>query len=1252
MMAVGLSQDELIPYIRGVMQEQSGTLTIACFNSPKNCTVSGDEEKVDALRKTLEKEQIFARKLQVQNAYHSAHMKEVADEYLALLGTLEKPEHPTRGAVEFFSSLFGQKVDDEVLLATYWVSNLVSPVKFKDAVLSMLLSQTGKEQASMRINSAGRALAVDLVLEVGPHSTMQSAIRECCATRSDAASVSILGLLDRRNPTVSSVLGVMGQLCARGFPIDLSALNQIASGEEPLRLLGLPGYAFNHSERNMHESRLVRNYRTRKQPRHDLLGAPVPDWNQETPRWRHYFSADEQPWIRDHQVTNSIVLPAVAYLSMALEALRQIIGPDDKAVSYKLRDVNIKQAMVIADDGDGVEASITLSRMDESSLWSSPVWRRFVITSYNPVADNWIEHCTGYIAVELETTDGPIDQGRERAETSAAEERALKLAESRCVTTVDVEAMYDNLVTSGIKFGPTFRNLSQIRRTPSNTGEATALVTIPDIATLMPFKFTYPHLIHPSTFDSMLQLFLQALLDLEGRNTLSRPLVPTFMKEVWVTADIVSAPDHHFVGRAKSKLIAYDKYESDVTWYDGASRKACVHMSGIRSTFLDSAESRSLTTRSLCHELRWVPHLESLTHASFPKSGLRSKEDDESYRLQIQRFQTASVLLVLEALDIIGDLSPGTLDGHFQKYYSWMLQIRKWFVDDEITAIKRSEVLEIAKDPIAKQKLLDEVSATNANGQIAVRMGSHIVDVLNRKEEALHLMFGQDDALERLYGELVNLGNLPTLWATYLKTIGDNKTNLRILEIGAGTGASTVPILEQLTCVSPEGLLTSSRIKTYTFTDVSAGFFEKAKERFSTYRDIMEFKALDAEKDLSEQSFDLGTYDFIIAQNVIHATADLKATFGNVRRLLKPEGFLLLQEGVRQDYFWSPIAFGQLPGWWAAVEPFRQWNPWIPSSQWGEVLRASGFEVELELADSEVSALHTQSIFVCKSVNNTKKDRAKVAIVTTQAPDAGYTALVQELKTRVEEMTFPGACHVLYYLDVANTDIEDTVCIAVMELERPFLATATEQEFDNFKMMLSACKGMLWVSGDPLQNPALGMITGITRVNRWERDIEDANLVTLHVSEDDKSSANLVDSVVRLFQQQFLEDLPISDINGEYMLKDGSMLTGRLVDAIGADDYLLSKFSRPKPVVKPMKDAGRPLKLSVAAPGLLDRLEWVTDEAYEQPLGETEVEVQTLAAGVNFRDLMIAMGEHMASCMGVEASGRPVLSPNVSNRLC
>jgi 2-polyprenyl-3-methyl-5-hydroxy-6-metoxy-1,4-benzoquinol methylase len=108
-----------------------------------------------------------------------------------------------------------------------------------------------------------------------------------------------------------------------------------------------------------------------------------------------------------------------------------------------------------------------------------------------------------------------------------------------------------------------------------------------------------------------------------------------------------------------------------------------------------------------------------------------------------------------------------------------------------------------------------------------------------------------------------------------------------VLEIGARIDSSTTKNLKLLT--PSENPLYSK----YTFSDILSGFFVAARERFSSYPNI-EYLPLNISKDLSEQGFDGRRYDLILATNVIHATKSLNETLRNIRKLLDPNGRLLL----------------------------------------------------------------------------------------------------------------------------------------------------------------------------------------------------------------------------------------------------------------------------------------------------------------------------------------------------------------------
>jgi len=310
MLAVGLSPKEVEPYLNKVNQQQEGVLIIACHNSPKNITVSGDRRKIDMLDELLKQDGIFSRRLKVDNAYHSPHMLEVRDEYIRLMGDISSGSEPrSESTVEWSSSVTGNLLEPhQGRTAEYWAENLVSPVRFKDSLLAMCLSDTGNAHSNGQANKGG-AIFVDHIIEIGPHHALRSAIKETLASVSIQNKASYLPILRRNDATTETILNTAGSLFCTGYPVNLLAVNHgtcVASVQSPEMLVDLPPYEFNHSTSFWKESRLSKNLRFRQHPRHDLFGAPVLDWNPSEPRWRNYLRRSELPWLMHHRVSKNL----------------------------------------------------------------------------------------------------------------------------------------------------------------------------------------------------------------------------------------------------------------------------------------------------------------------------------------------------------------------------------------------------------------------------------------------------------------------------------------------------------------------------------------------------------------------------------------------------------------------------------------------------------------------------------------------------------------------------------------------------------------------------------------------------------------------------------------------------------------------------------------------------------------------------------------------------------------------------------
>jgi acyl transferase domain-containing protein/2-polyprenyl-3-methyl-5-hydroxy-6-metoxy-1,4-benzoquinol methylase len=154
---------------------------------------------------------------------------------------------------------------------------------------------------------------------------------------------------------------------------------------------------------------------------------------------------------------------------------------------------------------------------------------------------------------------------------------------------------------------------------------------------------------------------------------------------------------------------------------------------------------------------------------------------------------------------------------------------------------------------------------------------------------------------------------------------------VRILEIGAGTGGTTAWLLP---------CLDRDRIE-YVATDLSSGFTRKLEQRFKQYP-LLSTKVLDIEQDPELQGFEPHAYDIVVAASALHATAELGVALKWCRKLLRPQGLLLLSEPVHGRY-WLDLVFGTLEGWWRFKDHDVRANyPLISSARWESLLGDAG----------------------------------------------------------------------------------------------------------------------------------------------------------------------------------------------------------------------------------------------------------------------------------------------------------------------
>lgn len=159
-----------------------------------------------------------------------------------------------------------------------------------------------------------------------------------------------------------------------------------------------------------------------------------------------------------------------------------------------------------------------------------------------------------------------------------------------------------------------------------------------------------------------------------------------------------------------------------------------------------------------------------------------------------------------------------------------------------------------------------------------------------------------------------------------------------------------------------------NKYSSYTFTDISVGFFEEAQETFKGHGRII-YEALDIERDPTTQGFTENSYDLVIASNVLHATKVLDNTMSNVRKLLKPGGKLLVLEAVDNGATRVGFSFCGVPGWWAGADDGRELSPLITPEQWDSLLLRNGFSGLDTVTPGTESVYQPVAVFISTAVD-------------------------------------------------------------------------------------------------------------------------------------------------------------------------------------------------------------------------------------------------------------------------------------------
>lgn len=253
-------------------------------------------------------------------------------------------------------------------------------------------------------------------------------------------------------------------------------------------------------------------------------------------------------------------------------------------------------------------------------------------------------------------------------------------------------------------------------------------------------------------------------------------------------------------------------------------------------------------------ELEWKPDIDFLEDKNLMKV-FKSVRDDHMLNEKL------TLLCILETSERLTTGNYKSEEQRFEKFMEWIEEQKLRILSGEYPLVP--DIAELSKlDQSSRMELIDSIynqtQTTDgaAVGEALYRVLENFEKILEGTVDALELLL-KDDVLTRIYG-------FAGLWdyKEFFSLLTHGKPHLNILEIGAGTGATTATILRNLESEYGERLY-----RKYTYTDISAGFFVAAKNRFQDYAGI-DYAVLDISKDPIEQGFEANSYDLILASNV------------------------------------------------------------------------------------------------------------------------------------------------------------------------------------------------------------------------------------------------------------------------------------------------------------------------------------------------------------------------------------------------
>ncbi|MFI1801942.1 SDR family NAD(P)-dependent oxidoreductase [Streptomyces sp. NPDC020379] len=390
--------------VAAVEERLDDRLSVAAINGPATVVVSGDTDALDELLAGCEADGIRARRIAVDYASHCAHVEEIESTLLRDLAGIS----PRPASVPFYSTVTGGVLETDTLDAAYWYRNLRQTVRFQEAVQALLDD------------------GFRLFVESSAHPVLTMGIEQTAETH----TITAVGSLRRGEGGLDRFLTSVAEAFVGGASVDWAKLFDGTGA----RRVDLPTYAFQRERYWLEPVPAAAGDVTSaglSAADHPLLGAAVTLPASDGVLLTGRLSLRTHPWLADHAVGETVLLPGTAFVELALRA-------GDAVGSGQVEELTLEAPLVLPEEGS-VDVQLVVDGPQGDGRRELSVYARRA----DAPGGSWTRHASGVLVPGAARDD-------------VAELSAWPPAGAQ---TVDIDGLYERLAATGLAYGPVFRGL-------------------------------------------------------------------------------------------------------------------------------------------------------------------------------------------------------------------------------------------------------------------------------------------------------------------------------------------------------------------------------------------------------------------------------------------------------------------------------------------------------------------------------------------------------------------------------------------------------------------------------------------------------------------------------------------------------------------------------------------------------------------------------------------------------------------------